>query len=127
MERRNMERNGYVAKLDRTCQLAEQYWVYTSSRLVGWIRYHCGVLVATNTTSTDPAHFPTFLIHEPFGPEPDDYFPTNALRREALVRCLDAISECYTPSPPRQPVDPETLHQDTLFSDSLFNLTGDLS
>lgn len=89
-----MDINGYIAKRDEAFPYGEQYWVLHDDSVVGWIRYHCGILAATNVTDKERLPSP-FLIHELYGPGPDDFFPSGTLRRAALRRCLEAIAGHY--------------------------------
>lgn len=121
-----MDIDGYTAKRDEEFPYGEQYWVYHKDSLVGWVRYHCGILAATNVTDKE-AKFPSpFLIHELYGPEPDNFFPSGTLRRAALRRCLEAIAKHYgTAKDPIKlifstmgPAESITLEQTNLFGDS---------
>lgn len=90
-----MDIDGYTAKRDDDFSYGEQYWVYRDDSLVGWIRYHCGILAATHVADKEGMLPSPFLIHELYGPGPDDFFPSGVLRRTALRRCLETIAKHY--------------------------------
>lgn len=120
-----MDIDGYTAKLDEDFPYGEQYWVYHDGSLVGWIRYRCGILAATYVTDKEGMLPSPFLIHELYGPDPDDFFPSGALRRAALRKCLEAIAKHYGgPQDPIKlifatmgPAESITLEQTNLFGD----------
>ncbi len=121
-----MDIDGYTAKRDDDFPYSEQYWVYHDGSLVGWIRYHCGILAATHVASKEGMLPSPFLVHALYGPDPDDYFPTGVLRRAALRKCLKEIAKHYGDKrdPVRMisammgPVEVLPMEQASLFGDS---------
>lgn len=93
-----MESNGYTFRRDKNFSIGEQYWVYKKGVLKGWVRFCSGILRVAHTSSKDNLLPSPFLIHDLFGPDASDFFPSGKDRRKAIRLAAEALSDYYKDS-----------------------------
>ena len=93
-----MEISGYSFLRDNDFVSGEQYWIYKDNALVGWLCMFCGIIRVTHCQTKDKFPGP-FLIHELYGDEPIDKFPSGKAMRALFQRAAVSLDRYYGNSP----------------------------